>query len=276
MWLLSHAYNQSAYGNFIAIVAFLDGSIYYFYQDYLATTNSSNGIRPVVYINHNIYVIDGNGSEENPYNLSLQPNINISNQKNYKGYNIGDEVTYKNELYYVIKNSSDEDKYVRLLKALPLTQDIINVYNNNYTSTNGEYPYLESDNCNNNNESSCTINYYESSIKEIIDDWASQYESDLVKVGGYKSRLLYENEVIDNFKYESYYDSPNTNYRVSEDTPEWVYIPGKTYWTMSQFEDSNSKVYGVGSILSQEKVYNKIYIRPVINLKKCAIDNTCE
>ena len=276
MWLLSHAYNESAYGNFIATVAFLDGSIHYFYEDYLATTNSANGIRPVVYINPNIYIIDGNGSEGNPYNLSLQPNMNISNQKYYKDYNVGDEVTYKNELYYVIKNSSDEDKYVRLLKALPLTQDIINLYNSNYTSTNGEYPYLENDNCNNNNKLSCNTNYYESSIKEIIDDWASQYDSDLVKVGGYKSRLLFESEIIDDFKYESYYDSPNTNYRASDDTPEWVYISGKPYWTMSQFGDSNLQVYGVGSVLSQENIYNKLYVRPVINLKKCAITNTCE
>ena len=44
---------------------------------------------------------------------------------------------------------------------------------------------------------------------------------------------------------------------------------------MQVSEDSNTKIYGVSNTLSSENVYNKLYIRPVINLKKCAIDGTC-
>ena len=45
---------------------------------------------------------------------------------------------------------------------------------------------------------------------------------------------------------------------------------------MTTSENSNSKVFGVSNTLSNEDVYNKLYIRPIINLKKCAITNTCE
>ena len=45
---------------------------------------------------------------------------------------------------------------------------------------------------------------------------------------------------------------------------------------MTTSQDSNKQIYGVSNTLSNENVYNKLYIRPVINLKKCAIDNTCE
>lgn len=78
------------------------------------------------------------------------------------------------------------------------------------------------------------------------------------------------------FAYESYYASPNNGYRASSDTPEWAYINGSKYWPMQTSEDSSSQVYGVSNTLSNENVYNKPYIRPVINLKKCVITNTCE
>ena len=115
-----------------------------------------------------------------------------------------------------------------------------------------------------------------SSIKTIIDNWSSSYNNDLVSIGGYKARLINRNEIINNFAYESYYASPNNGYRASSDTPSWAYINGSKYRSMTTSEDSNNQIYGVSNTLSNENVYNKLYIRPVINLRKCALTNTCE
>lgn len=80
--------------------------------------------------------------------------------------------------------------------------------------------------------------------------------------------------MLNKLGFESYYDSPNTYYRVGEDTFDWAYIDGKPYWSMSQYGDSSS-VYGIGNNVTQEKVYNKLYIRPVIYLNKCALPGGC-
>ena len=56
----------------------------------------------------------------------------------YNAYEVGDEVTYNNVNYYVIKNSNQTDETVTMLKAEPLTVDEVNLYGmnhiNKYTS----------------------------------------------------------------------------------------------------------------------------------------------
>ena len=66
------------------------------------------------------------------------------------------------------------------------------------------------------------------------------------------------------------YSSPNTYYKANYNTPNYAYIVDKYYWSMSGDDDSNSWwIY-------LDKKTDKFYVRTVINLKKCAIDNTCE
>ena len=194
----------------------------------------------------------------------------------YTSYTKGQIVTYDNQEYYVMDNSQGNKSYIKLLKKEPLTVNEINAYNTSYTSTNGEYPYLENSTCTSGNTTNCSTNYDNSNIKTIIDNWSNSYNNDLISINGYKARLVNNNDIMDYFAYESYYASPNNGYRASSDTPSWAYINGKPYWSMKTSEDSNIQVYGVSNTLSSEDVYNKLYIRPVINLKKCAITNTCE
>ena len=46
----------------------------------------------------------------------------------YKEYNVGDEITYRDELYYVIENSNKDENYITLLKDIPLTVEEVNSY----------------------------------------------------------------------------------------------------------------------------------------------------
>lgn len=86
----------------------------------------------------------------------------------YTSYTKGQTVTYDNQEYYVMNDSEENKSYVKLLKKEPLTANEINNYNTDYTSTNGEYPYLENSNCTSGNASNCSTNYDTSSIKTII------------------------------------------------------------------------------------------------------------
>lgn len=173
-----------------------------------------------------------------------------------------------------MEDSDSDQEYVTLLKEDLLTAEEVNAYNGNYTSINGEYPYLESNNCNSSNQSACTTLYSSSDIKKIIDNWASKYNNDLINIDNYKARMITENELLDKLDFESDHGSPTEHYSAGEDTPEWSYIDGKPYWSMSQYGDSSS-VYGIGNPVTQEKVYNKLYIRPVIYLNKCALPGGC-
>ena len=227
-------------------------------------------VNPTLYLKSNVKILDGNGSENNPYWLGYDSSDMI-----YTSYTKGQIVTYDNQEYYVMNDSEGNKSYVKLLKKEPLTASEINTYNTDYTSTNGEYPYLENSTCTSSNTSNCSTNYDSSSIKTIIDSWSSKYNNDLITINGYKARLVNNTDIMDYFAYESYYASPNNGYRASSDTPNWAYINGSKYWSMQVSEDSNTQIYGVSNTLSSENVYNKLYIRPVINLKKCAIDGTC-
>ena len=67
----------------------------------------------------------------------------------YKAYEVGDEVTYNNVDYYVIKNSSVKESEVTLLKAEPLTVAEVNLYGGVGTDHNhvNLYSCYESETC---------------------------------------------------------------------------------------------------------------------------------
>lgn len=138
--------------------------------------------------------------------LYIKPVINLKksaiegnckvNNNSYVVYNLGDEITYKDQLYYVLSDSESDKKIVILLKAENLTKEEINFYNNEYYSENGEYPYLKNENCNSNNQSRCDYNYINSGIKQIIDSWARKYSNDLVSIYGYDARVILMNCIL--------------------------------------------------------------------------------
>ena len=196
-------------------------------------------IYPVLYLKENVQIVEGNGSIEQPYKLKY------NKYGEYKVYYQGEKIKFDNDYYYVIENSDSNKSYVKLLKEKPLTNDEINNYSNNYKSINGEYPYFENNNCN--------TNYDDSSIKNIIDKWSYKYDNQLISINGYRARLITDEEIINNL-----------NYQLDD-----IIINNKPYFIMK-----DNEVYSINEVLKEEE-YNKLYIRPVIIVKKCALTGIC-
>ena len=215
-------------------------------------------IYPVIYLKENVQIVDGNGSKSRPYKLKY------NNKGEYISYFKGNKIKFDNDYYYVIEDSDSNKSYVKLLKEKPLTSYEINNFDTIYKSINGEYPYLENNNCNSNKKLECITNYDFSSIKNIVDNWSFKYDKQLISINGYKARLIYYEEVINNFNYQF-----DDIFKKTDNTLDWVII-NKPYFTMN-----DSEVYSVDKVLKKEEVYNKLYIRPVIIVKKCALTGIC-
>ena len=98
----------------------------------------------------------------------------------YTAYSVGDEVTYNNINYYVIKDSSASEETVTLLKTEPLTTSEVTNYktaagiglNSTITENKAEdingYVGMEFD------FSSGSGVYSESNIKKVVDLWANE------------------------------------------------------------------------------------------------------
>ena len=96
----------------------------------------------------------------------------------YDTYSVGDEVTYNNIDYYVIKDSDTTEDSVTLLKAEPITSAEISPYLSstevaNKVDINGTYAamsYYARDNCVSAGDTSgCSTDYLVSDIKQVVD-----------------------------------------------------------------------------------------------------------
>lgn len=208
---------------------------------------------------------------------SIEPVINfkktaLGKQKEYK---IGDKVSYKDNLYYVINNSSNDIDYVTVMKAEELNYKQIMNYINNDEIDSVEYKICNTDGCEN-------TDYNSSNVKKIVDYWLNNNfdENDLVNIDGYKGRLLTMDELIDQFyyTYESYNviaSSWSTYLACNYETPKWIYT--YNYWTMTGDEDTKEAyVVKADCNLEPYDMGNLKYIRPVIYLKKSSINKVKE
>ena len=112
----------------------------------------------------------------------------------YTAYIVGDQVTYNNVDYYVIKDSDAKESTVTLLKATPLTTEEVNTYGgvgtannhvNMYTSVSlgeagdangfGAIAYYSSETCGYVNNTwvsdECKNDYASSEVKYVVDAW---------------------------------------------------------------------------------------------------------
>ena len=217
----------------------------------------------------------------------------------YNAYNIGDEVTYNNVDYYVIKSSSSSDENLTMLKKEPLLASEVNQYGtghvNRYTnylqgtSTNpfndyGFIAYYTSSTCNDSNQSGCTTDYNQSDIKCVVDAWAE----DNVPSGLVEARLITLDDLTNNLGMEfTHPDATRMKIVSSEDTPMWIFGEGYDYWTSSSSEDIDNviwviKPYGfieTDGLFSTRPVYNlspyvgtaNPVLRPVITISKSAL-----
>jgi len=214
----------------------------------------------------------------------------------YNEYKIGDEVSYNNVEYYVIKDSGSNDDVITLLKKEPFTTaevekygvGHINMYilptDDNYQKVfdmngYGGMVYYTSENCGfvNNHMvlSECTADYNKSDVKYVVDAWANDFinEDDI-----YNIRLITFDELHDNLGYtdNSKQCTGGCWYEKSVDVPSFVYNNSYTYWTMTNNNDDGYSVWYVrntGVIDRLGGVFTDYYtIRPVIELKKSAIE----
>ena len=200
-------------------------------------------------------------------------NGNNNNQNNNSCSNESDDpITYKGEEYYILDSSNSE--YTTLLKKNVLTASEVNSCSNSFVSQNGEYPYYRIDGCDGSEIGLCETNYDISQVKSIIDCWSNQFNDDLVLVEGYKARLLNKNEITSRLGIESSFEvTGGYKYESTECTPNWTIINEIPYWTNVSYQITEKLVLGQKN--SFKDVYNNYYIRPVINVKKCALNGSC-
>lgn len=242
------------------------------------STNSNSAVRPVLNVKKCSLDEQDNGCLKCNYEASYEK---VTVLKEYK---VGDEVEYNGEKYYVIENSDKGTDYVTLLKGNPLTLEEILMYKGdldiqiNPYDQEGYVSYYSSDTCNYDNISGCTTDYNQSNVKVIVDNWASNFEEDLVSVNGYKARLLTIDNLLENLGYDINIKPTSNSFGLTEDVPEWVYNVSNAIWTMSASEDTQNEVYIIlsyGKVISHEVFYSQRTIRPVINLNKCVLDGGC-
>ena len=111
----------------------------------------------------------------------------------YDSYSVGNQVTYNNVDYYVIKDSGAKESTVTLLKVEPLTTIEVNKYGtghvNMYNCSEDEdcyqtasdrngyggMAYYTSTTCNSSGDKSgCTVDYEQSEIKYVVDAWKAE------------------------------------------------------------------------------------------------------
>ena len=176
----------------------------------------------------------------------------------YKAYSIGDEVTYNGVDYYVIKDSSERESNVTLLKSDPLTVEEVTEYGtghiNRYTSDSvgitynengyGGMAYYSSQTCgyenNNSIETGCVNSYEQSDIKYVVDNWSQSK----VPNGLVEARLITYDDLTDNLGYEKK-NQGTIQPSSSGETPSWVYNSNYAYWTMSPRSDDLARVYNI-------------------------------
>ena len=198
----------------------------------------------------------------------------------YTAYSVGDEVTYNNIKYYVIKDSGIKESTVTLLKAEPLTTDEVNQYGGVGTATNhvnvyisnntssgsearnhigsawdtngyGAMAFYGSVTCNGSYSvmdfSGCTNDYLESDVKYVVDAWASDKlkTNDLVVDStGYSVRLIRYDEYVDLCDTETVVEGTGSYIKYNPQY-DWLSNSNYFYWTMSPVDDSYNKIFSV-------------------------------
>ena len=193
-------------------------------------------------------------------------------------------IEYNGISFYVMKTSNDS---ITLLKMQPIVSSEIVDYLSateiaDKVDTNEVYAkmrYYTRDNCLSvGNQDGCNTDYELSDIKQVVDVWVSHNikEKDLLSDElGYSTRLLSLDELKDlDYKYKA--EISSEWYMEGENTPYWIglFKEYPSIWTMTPYNDSTNQLWTVNSSgvrVSYISDYN--YIRPVITLKRSAIDN---
>ena len=249
--------------------------------DKIAKNNGTNIL--TVKVEYDSSVTSQSASTTNDITVTINYQQDLGQVPAYEAYSIGDTVEFAGSNWKVIKNSTNNEDYVTVIKEIVLTNSELGSYAYNSTYNTMEYTWTET--CHNanhgysNSSSSCdnTNSYTTSKIKEFLEGTYINTlgASKLKEIDGYKIRLITENELIDNLGCTSSGCS-------SSPYKSWVYENCGTrqgnvwyYWTMTPYSN-----YGTGIVLTvnytggfnKNAVYdNSMGVRPVINLLKSSI-----
>ena len=220
------------------------------------------------------------------------------NPQTYDVYSVGDEVTYNDVDYYVIKDSDESEEDVELLKKTPLTVAEVNQFGAGHVNMNvpssksyyqtaydsngyGGMQYYSSSTCGYNGSSwvydGCTNAYEQSEIKYVVDAWKTAQAPNATN-----ARLITLDDMMNNFGIE--FDTSGTtswNFTATEDTPTWLMGENYVYWTMTADADNADNVWTVHPRLYASVVSYSVgdndstsrVVRPVITLSKTNISS---
>ena len=178
----------------------------------------------------------------------------------YTAYQVGNQVTYNNVDYYVIKDSGAKESTVTLLKSEPLSYEEVQTY------SNGTGAQTYDDNGYGGMRYHSDSNVYSTSyVKTTVDAWKAAKAPMATE-----ARLITFDELKDNLGYELIDNGSVQLWSPTDSTPTWVYNSNYYYWTMSPKDDSASSVWRVtydGS-LGNGYVNNGNVVRPVITISK--------
>lgn len=133
------------------------------YTKYMDSKEKKSSIRPVVNVNKCIL---------NPNADNCQKCKRVkksSNLKKYKEFSVGDEISYNDEEYYVIENSSEDTSYLKLLKKDPLISSQINNYGKDINGNTiiNRYTYYNEDDITNNRKHGRFAYYYHEETNKV-------------------------------------------------------------------------------------------------------------
>lgn len=179
--------------------------------------------------------------------------VNVSDNEYHNNvkreYKVGDIINYNEVSFYVIRNSSENDDTVTLLKKEPLTNYELNKYGEGYINNyiykynskdvepgkvidNKKVAYLSTSNCFYNDQnrtsdySGCNPNYDVSNVKHIVDNWLNDTISDddlKTDSFGYKARLINSDDLYDlGFVSGTVTTNGDANYKLGNDTPSFI------------------------------------------------------
>ena len=210
----------------------------------------------------------------------------------YTAYTVGNQVTYNNVNYYVIKDSGVKESTVTLLKAEPLTVEEVNKYGighvNRYTSDSvgtvydvngyGGMAYYTTSGCgymgSNGTalvKTGCTTDYDESEVKYVVDGWKKAKAPSAIE-----ARLITNQEIEDNIEIEEYDPCGGCGMKGNRVVSNWMYDSNYWYWTMSALNDSSSEVWNVdddGGLSGSDVYYYNGVVRPVVVVSKYVLSN---
>ena len=179
-------------------------------------------------------------------------------KKEYTEYKIGDMITYHEIDFQVIKDSNKNDSMITMIKLNPISSTEI--------MSLGDYSTLLSniDGMVSSGKFEYGGDYATNRIKTIVDTWAKT--NSLLASSNDKVRLIYEDELRENLKYNiygvaniGYVDGLENSLIKWEENPYWV-LSTETY--MGKYEFVPAGTTGQGSS------GDGAYIRPVIEFSK--------